>query len=194
MLPQRFPIPDGQLDYVPRFLPAEPADVWFLELIDDTPWRHEHMTMYGRRVAVPRLTAWFGDAGTSYTYSDITLDPEPWTAALLEMRKLVEQHADTTFNSVLLNLYRDGNDSVSWHSDDEPELGPEPVIASLSLGQERMFRMKHKVNREQPPVEIELGHGSLLVMSGTTQRFWKHEVPKRRSKIESDIFSCLVVV
>ncbi len=183
MVPESFTIPGGQLDWFPGFLPSAAADRYFHGLIDNTPWQHEHITMYGRRVAVPRLTAWFGDAETDYTYSGLTMAPEPWTPTLAELRSLVEPHAlGTTFNSVLLNLYRDGNDSVSWHSDDEPELGRNPVIASISLGQARTFRLKHKLDSSIPPVEIELTPGSLLVMSGALQHLWKHQLPKRRSK------------
>ena len=139
--------------------------------------------MYGQRIAVPRLTAWFGDPRATYSYSGITMTPEAWTPLLLELKSLVEPKAlGTPFNSVLLNLYRDGNDSVSWHSDDEPELGTNPVIASVSLGQARTFRLKHKRDDSIPPVEIELTHGSLLVMSGALQHFWKHQLPKRKSK------------
>jgi alkylated DNA repair dioxygenase AlkB len=138
--------------------------------------------MYGKRIAVPRLTAWFGDAETNYTYSGLTMVPEPWTPELLELKSRLEPRArGTTFNSVLLNLYRDGNDSVAWHSDDEPELGRNPVIASLSLGQARSFRLKHDHDDSIPPVQIELTHGSLLVMSGALQHHWKHQLPKRRS-------------
>ena len=131
---------------------------------------------------VPRLTAWFGYPDTTYSYSGITMTSQPWTPLLLELKSLVEaQVPSTAFNSVLLNLYRDGNDSVSWHSDDEPELGRNPVIASVSLGQARTFRLKHKVDRTIPPVEIELTHGSLLVMRDALQHHWKHELPKRKS-------------
>ena len=182
MFPEKFRIPDGELEYMPGFLPAGKADGYFHELIDGTPWRQEHVTMYGRRLAVPRLTAWFGDPKTQYTYSGITMAPEPWTPVLLEVKSLVEERTDGgTFNSVLLNLYRDSNDSVAWHSDDEPELGRNPLIASLSLGQTRTFRLKHKLDQAVPPVEIDLCHGSLLIMSGPIQHAWKHELPKRRS-------------
>jgi alkylated DNA repair dioxygenase AlkB len=183
MAPESFAVPDGQLDWFPSFLPAAVADRYFHQLIDATPWQHEHITMYGRRVAVPRLTAWFGEPGSNYTYSGLTMVPEPWTDELAELKSLVEPHArGTTFNSVLLNLYRDGNDSVAWHADDEPELGHDPVIASLSLGQARSFRLKHDRDDSIPPVEIELTHGSLLVMSGALQHHWKHQLPKRRCK------------
>ncbi len=182
MMPESFRLPDGRLDWIPAFLPSEVADRCFCELIDHAPWKREQVIMYGRRVAVPRLTAWFGDPRATYTYSGITMAPEPWTPLLLEIKSLVEPKSlGTIFNSVLLNLYRDGNDSVAWHSDDEPELGRNPVIASVSLGQARTFRLRHKLDETIPPVEIELTHGSLLVMSGALQHFWKHQLPKRRS-------------
>jgi len=183
MMPESFSVPDGKLDWFPGLLPSDAADRYFHELIDHAPWKHEHVNMYGQRIAVPRLTAWFGDPTATYSYSGITMTPEPWTPLLLEVKSLVEPKAlGTPFNSVLLNLYRDGSDSVSWHSDDEPELGTNPVIASVSLGQARTFRLKHKLDDSIPPVELELTHGSLLVMSGALQHCWKHQLPKRSSK------------
>lgn len=183
MTPESISVPDGNLEWFPNFLPSYVANRCFSELIDHVPWQHEHVTMYGQRIAVPRLTAWFGDPRTTYTYSGITMSPKPWTPLLLELKSRVETKVPgAPFNSVLLNLYRDGNDSVSWHSDDEPELGRNPVIASVSLGQARTFRLKHKLDASIPKVEIELTHGSLLVMGGALQHFWKHQLPKRRSQ------------
>ena len=129
----------------------------------------------GRRVAIPRLTAWFGDG--DYTYSGIRNVPTPWIKELLEVKGIAERCAGGCFNSVLANLYRDGRDSVSWHADDEAGMGSSPVIASISLGAVRQFRMRHKTFRDQS-IAIDLPHGSCLVMAGTMQQFWQHAVPK----------------
>jgi alkylated DNA repair dioxygenase AlkB len=142
----------------------------------DLAWEARQVFVFGRWVAQPRLTAWYGDPGQSYRYSGIKLRPHPWTSELTEVRALCEQLAGTRFNSVLANLYRDGSDGVAWHADDESELGENPVIASVSLGQERRFDLRHRDTgetvRTQPP------SGSVLVMAGSTQHHWLHQVPK----------------
>jgi alkylated DNA repair dioxygenase AlkB len=128
----------------------------------------------GRRVLIPRLTAWHGAAG--YVYSGIEMTPAPWNEPLLEIKAVAEAWAGQAFNSVLLNLYRDGRDSVSWHADNEPGLGRDPVIASVSLGAMRRFQMKHR--RREARVALDLRSGSCLVMAGATQHHWLHQVPK----------------
>ena len=128
------------------------------------------------------MTAWYGDADASYVYSGVRHDPIDWTASLTELRGHVEDEVGHQFNSVLLNLYRGGEDGVSWHSDDEPELGERPVIASVSLGAVRGFQLKHKSSADLDRVDIELPHGSLLLMAGDCQRHWKHQIPKRRGR------------
>ena len=128
---------------------------------------------------MPRLQAWFGEAHCRYAYSGLQLPPLPWTPALLELRARVEGLAGRPFNSVLLNYYRDGRDSVSWHSDDEKELGPDPVVASLSLGAPRRFQMKHRSRGDLPRPAWELGHGSLLLMGRGSQTGWRHQLPKQ---------------
>ncbi|WP_328700939.1 alpha-ketoglutarate-dependent dioxygenase AlkB family protein [Aquariibacter albus] len=155
-----------------------PASLLLSELIRDTPWRSEHITVWGKKHLQPRLVAWYGDEGRNYTYSGISMNPLPWTTTLLELRALVESTCDERFNSVLLNYYRDGRDSMGFHSDDEPELGPRPTIASLSLGESRIFAFKHKQRSDAPTVNIELASGSLLLMKGDTQRNWKHGIAK----------------
>ena len=144
------------------------------ELMTVTPWRHEIATVMGRRVPIPRLTAWHGEAG--YVYSGIRMAPAPWNAPLLELKAAAEACAGHAFNSVLLNLYRDGRDSVSWHADNEPGLGRNPVIASISLGATRRFQMKHRLGDER--LSLDLPPGSCLVMAGATQHHWLHQVPK----------------
>ncbi len=148
------------------------------ELVTTVPWSSQTITMFGKQHVEPRRTAWFGDDGASYTYSGITMSPLTWTPLLTSLRKICEEHSGASFNSVLLNLYRDGNDKMGWHADDEPELGVEPIIASLSLGVTRRFRFRHRTTKEI--VECELPTGSLVVMSGLTQKCWVHEVPQQK--------------
>ncbi|MDQ6697551.1 MAG: alpha-ketoglutarate-dependent dioxygenase AlkB [Actinomycetota bacterium] len=170
-------LPDADITLLPLFLRRDDADRLLTEVADTTPWRQELITLYGRQSPVPRLTAWHGDPQAVYTYSNIAMEPEPWSAPLLEIRALVEAEAATRFNSVLCNLYRHGRDSVAWHSDDEAELGPRPVIASVSLGDTRTFQLRHRT-RSELRHQIELSHGCLLLMRGATQRHWKHQISK----------------
>ncbi len=135
--------------------------------------------IYGKKFMQPRLIAWYGDMDQSYSYSGINLQPLPWTPTLLEVREKVEEMSAEKFNTVLLNFYRDHRDSMGFHSDDEKELGPTPVIASLSLGATRTFILKHKTRSDFKPMHIELPSGSLLVMKGVTQKFWKHGINKQ---------------
>lgn len=148
------------------------------DLHQNVPWASQTITMFGKQYLEPRRTAWFGDDGASYTYSGITMTPFAWTPLLIMLRKICEEKSEAVFNSVLLNLYRDGNDKMGWHADNEPELGPEPVIASLSLGVTRRFRFRHRTSKEI--VECELPSGSLVVMSGLSQQCWVHEVPRQK--------------
>lgn len=175
-------LPDADLRIIRGFLPVADADSAFAELRASTPWQRERAMMYGREVAAPRLTAWYGDSEARYPYSGVWHEPVPWTPTLTGLRHLVEAEGGHGFNSVLLNLYRDGNDSVSWHSDDEPELGRRPVIASLSLGAARVFQLKHRYRDDLGRVDIELTHGTLLWMAGDCQSHWKHQLPKRRGR------------
>jgi len=147
-------------------------------------WRQHLIRIRGREVASPRLSAWYGDPDAHYSYSGLSLEPRPWLPVILELKTRVEAVCSVPFNSVLLNLYRDGADSMGWHSDDEPELGERPVIASLSLGATRRFRLRHRRRKELEPVAIDLEDGSLLIMGGDTQRFWKHQVPKSKRVTE----------
>lgn len=142
-------------------------------------WCQEHITFFGKRHALPRLTAWYGDAGTNYTYSNIAVTPTPWNKGLLYLKQQIEQRAGVTFNSVLLNWYRDGADHLQWHSDDEPDLGRNPVIASANFGETRDFALRRTDDHSQRIV-LPLKHGTLLVMAGTLQHFWQHAVPKRK--------------
>ena len=174
---------DAEVVLYPAFFSAAEADRLLRELRDTTAWRQESMRIYGKEIAFPRLTAWYGDEGTSYVYSGIKNVPLPWTPAILEVKRAVEPPADVVFNSVLLNRYRTGKDSVSWHADDEPKLGEQPVIASVSFGGTRSFQLKHK-KRKELKASIDLTHGSLLLMRGGTQANWLHQIPKTAKPVE----------
>jgi alkylated DNA repair dioxygenase AlkB len=163
----------------PDALAPAAADRLFAALQASIAWRREIATLMGRRVPIPRLTAWHGAAG--YVYSGIHLTPAPWTPPLLELKAVADRLAGQSFNSVLLNLYRDGRDSVSWHADNEPGLGRDPVIASLSLGAVRRFQLKHRRRPER--LTLDLPHGSCLIMAGATQHHWLHQLPKTSREV-----------
>lgn len=165
---------DGEALLFEHALRACDADRLLEDLSASIAWRQEIATIMGRRVPIPRLTAWHGEAG--YVYSGIAMAPVAWTPPLLELKRCAEAHAGQAFNSVLLNLYRDGRDSVSWHADNEPGLGRNPVIASISLGATRCFQLKHRSSGER--IAIDLSHGSCLIMAGATQHHWLHQLPK----------------
>jgi alkylated DNA repair dioxygenase AlkB len=171
---------DAEVYYL-RHLPfAQTPHSIMRHLIDEIPWRAENIIVWGKLVPQPRLIAWYGDGGKNYTYSGIHLQPLSWTETLIEIKERVEVATRTDFNSVLLNYYRDHRDSMGLHSDDEPELGERPILASLSLGEERTFILKHKSEKALKPVRLKLASGSLLLMKGETQRYWKHGIDKER--------------
>jgi alkylated DNA repair dioxygenase AlkB len=175
---KRLDIPDAEIYYQPHLSLSAPDAIVLQQLIESVPWRAEDIVVWGRRYPQPRLVAWFGDEGTRYTYSDISLEPLPWSPLLSDIRARVEAAAHTRFNSVLLNYYRNHRDSMGMHSDDEPELGFNPIIASLSLGEQRTFVLKHKTREPTQTVRLELESGSLLLMKGATQQYWKHGINK----------------
>jgi alkylated DNA repair dioxygenase AlkB len=174
----RIPMQDAEVYYLSDLNLAFERDEVLQQLIAEVPWRQDNIVVWGKLYSQPRLIAWYGDPDCSYTYSGITLAPLPWTDLLLEIKERVETVAAASFNSVLLNYYRDNRDSMGFHSDDESELGEKPAIASLSLGEERTFILKHKVNKLAKPVRLRLASGSLLLMKGETQRYWKHGIAK----------------
>ncbi|MCW5624138.1 MAG: alpha-ketoglutarate-dependent dioxygenase AlkB [Burkholderiales bacterium] len=176
---EQFKIEGADVSFAPSIHLGRNRDDLLRELIVDTPWRHESVTIWGKRHLQPRLIAWYGDPGRHYSYSGISLDPLPWTPTLTELRLLVERLAGEVFNSVLLNYYRDHRDSMGFHSDDERELGPMPIIASLSFGATRTFVLKHKTRRDLKTVRFDLPSGSLIVMKGKTQEFWRHGIDKQ---------------
>jgi alkylated DNA repair dioxygenase AlkB len=164
------------LSFHPDFISEADRPALFAALMAEVPFAPETIRMFGKPATVPRLVSWHGDAGAAYAYSGTWHEPRPWTPALAALRDRVAARAGVAFNSVLANLYRSGADSMGWHSDDEPELGPDPVIASLSFGAARRFRLKPKSQGE--PVELSLSDGSLLVMGPGVQAGWRHAVPK----------------
>jgi len=175
---QSLAMPDADVAICRGFFDVGESAKFFDEMLRQTHWRQEQIKMYGKLVDIPRLTAWHGDPGKSYTYSGITMQPDPWTQSLLNIKQRVDRASGVRFNSVLLSLYRSGEDSLSWHQDDEPELGENPVIASVSFGDTRSFQFRHKHRKELSTVSVSLTHGSLLIMKGSTQKFWVHQVPK----------------
>lgn len=164
-----------------HFLSPVEADDYFQSMLNCIDWSEEVFTIYGRSVKAPRLMAWYGDSGASYRYSGVSHDPMPWIEPLITIKKKLFSSLGYSFNSVLANLYRNGQDSMGWHADNETELGKNPVIASLSFGQERRFCLRHNDSKEQ--LDLQLGHGSLLVMSGETQHYWKHALPKTKQQL-----------
>lgn len=181
----QLPLPNAEVYLWPElFSPAE-SNFYQAELIHTVAWRQEKIKMFGKELLLPRLTAWYGDPGKTYRYSGLQNEPLPWLPALLPLKKAVESATNYSFNSVLLNYYRHGQDSMGWHSDDEPELGPNPVIASVSFGQARRFDFRHRHDKTLPKQSVWLEHGSLLLMQGPTQHNWQHQVPKSAKATET---------
>lgn len=176
---ERLPIPDAHVYYLPALDLGRPAADVLEELIRELAWKAEEIVLMGKKHAQPRLTAWYGDAECSYTYSGLRLEPLPWTSTLLHIKQAVEIASSEQFNSVLANYYRDHRDSMGFHSDDEPELGPQPVIASVSLGERRTFVLRPRRRKDLAAVRIDLESASLLLMKGDTQRNWKHGIEKQ---------------
>ena len=177
MVPQRITLPNAELMLWRELFTASESADYFQSLLDGVDWRQDRITLFGRTVNSPRLTAWYGETGVTYAYSGLSLVAGGWLPALLGIRERVRKAAGTNFNSVLLNLYRNEADSMGWHSDDEPSLGPNPVIGSVSFGATRTFQLQHKRRKTSRSV-IELTDGSFLLMSGATQHHWRHRVPK----------------
>jgi alkylated DNA repair dioxygenase AlkB len=174
---ERLEMPEADVIFYRTFFTETQADAFYEELYRNASWKQEQIKLYGKLIDLPRRTAWYGDEGRSYTYSGITVIPNPWMPVLLEIKEEIEAVSRAIFNSVLLNLYRGEHDGVAWHSDDEPELGRDPVIGSVSFGATRRFQFKHKRDKA-PRQKIDLPHGSYLLMRGRTQHSWLHQVPK----------------
>lgn len=169
---------DGTTDYYGKILDEAEANQYFEKLMETIPWRNDEAVIFGRHIITKRKVAWYGDRDFAYTYSNTTKEALPWTKELLELKALVERISGTKFNSCLLNLYHDGDEGMAWHSDDEKSLGKNTSIASLSLGAERKFSMKHRKTKET--ISIFLENGSLLVMKDETQTHWLHSLPKSK--------------
>ncbi len=176
---QPIEIADGELSYDASFLCPTEADHFLERLQQNLQWRQDRITLFGREVKIPRLQAWYGDEEAHYRYSGLDLQPLPWIPELAELRYRIQQTTGYRFNGVLANLYRSGQDSVGWHSDNEPELGNNPVLATLTLGVARAFCLRHKKQRTLK-LQLEPAHGSLLLMAGSTQHHWLHALPKRQ--------------
>ena len=180
-------LPDAEMIFYKNFYSIRESDEIFRKLIEKIQWQQNTIKYYGKEMPLPRLTAWYGDKGTNYKYSGIGNEPLPWTQDLLQIKTRIENISGAKFNSVLLNLYRNGKDAVSWHQDNEKELGKSPTIASLSFGATRKFQFRHKFRKDIEKFELALVHGSLLIMKETTQEFWQHQIPKTSKPVEERI-------
>ncbi len=183
---QHFKRPQAELIYVPQFFSKAEADRLLQQLKIEIPWQQDDITVFGKTYKQPRLTALYGTTQKPYSYSNITMHPKPLTETLDTIKTKVETFSATPFNTILANLYRDGNDSNGWHSDNEKELGINPVIASLSFGAERPFHFKHKTIKTERH-KLVLEHGSLLLMKGEMQHFWRHQIAKTKQPITERI-------
>ena len=170
-------LPDAVFEWYPNFLTKETADDLFQKLLDETPWQQDDITIFGKKVAQPRLTCLFGNEGKPYSYSGITMQPHAWNPTLMFIKEKVEQIASHNFTTVLANLYRNEKDSNGWHADNEKELGKNPIIASVSFGEERKFQLKH-ISNSEAKMNLNLSHGSLLLMKEGSQIHYKHQIPK----------------
>lgn len=177
--PILFPLKDAEILYYPVFIPQKEADVYFQKLLMNSEWQQDAITVFGKTYPQPRLTSLYGVEGKTYTYSGITMQPKPFTKDLITIKERIQKITQANFTTVLLNLYRNGKDSNGWHSDDEKELGENPVIASVSFGAKRVFQFKNKKEKSNT-FKLSLTHGSLLLMLGETQHNWFHQLPKTR--------------
>lgn len=176
------PLPGADVRLARAWLSPVEADAVFASLCSGIAWERHRIRLFGREVDSPRLSCWIGDADAVYRYSGARFEPRPWLPVLSLLRERLSRQLDAPFNSVLANCYRDGNDAMGWHADDEPELGESPIIASLSLGAERLFAFKPRTQAGRP-LRLHLPHGSLLVMAGATQRSYRHALPRTRRVI-----------
>lgn len=175
-------LPEADLLYYEQFFDPMTSDHLFQHLIDTIDWKQDYINMYGKQLPLPRLSAWYGDTNKPYTYSGLTLRPHSWTEMLMLIKNRIESIARTSFTSVLINRYRNGRDYVGWHTDAEKELGQNPIIASVNFGATRKFQLR-RIDDHNKKFEVELKHGTFLLMRGTTQHYWQHQVPKTNQKI-----------
>lgn len=179
-------LPDCNISYYPNFIPKLAADVYFQSFIEHISWQQDDITVFGKTYPQPRLTALYADNNKDYSYSNITMQPRIFTDELRQIKKKVEKIAKVEFTTCLLNRYRNGKDSNGWHADNEKELGKNPIIASVSLGAERYFHLKHNTKATLKH-KLLLEHGSLLLMKGETQHYWKHQIAKTAKPITERI-------
>lgn len=175
----------GRTFYFGKVFSEAEAEKKFANLMENVHWQHDEVMIFGKKIITGRKTAWYGEEEFEYTYSKITKRARLWIPELLPMKKKVEEVTGLQFNSCLLNLYNSGEEGMSWHSDAEAELGKEPAIASVSLGAQRRFLLKHKSSGEK--IELQLEPGSLLLMAGETQKYWLHSLPKTKKVKEPRI-------
>ena len=173
----RLNLPDADITYFSDFFNIGTANFYFQHLKEKVPWQQDDIKVFGKVHPQPRLTALYSNNGKPYSYANITMQPRNFTEVLLKIKRQIENHTDVVFTTCLLNRYRDGKDSNGWHADNEKELGRNPVIASVTLGQERYFHLKHRTDKNLKQ-KLLLEHGSLLLMQGATQHHWLHQVPK----------------
>lgn len=181
-----FNLPDSKIVYYPKFFSVEESNIYFKSLLETISWQQDDITVFGKTYKQPRLTALYANNNETYSYSNITMTPHVFTNVLLEIKNKVETIVDSNFTTCLLNLYRHGQDSNGWHADDEKELVVNPIIASASFGAERLFKLKHRKDKNLKQ-DLVLQHGSLLIMKGKTQHHWLHQIPKTRKKVEKRI-------
>ncbi|UOX33979.1 alpha-ketoglutarate-dependent dioxygenase AlkB [Flavobacterium sediminilitoris] len=179
-------LPDATFEYYPAFFSKEEADILFQKLLQNTPWKQDNITVFGKTHLQPRLTALYGNEGKPYSYSNIIMHPHTWNSTLIYIKDKIENVTNINFTTVLLNLYRNEKDSNGWHSDNEKELGKNPIIASISLGENRIFQLKH-IEKKDIKMNLNLNHGSLLLMKEGSQIFYKHQLPKTTSSKNSRI-------
>lgn len=173
-------LPDAVFEWYPNFLTKEIADELFQKLLNETPWQHDEITIFGKKILQPRLTCLFGNEGKPYSYSGLTMYPKPWNISIMFLKTEIEKICNQNFTTILANLYRNEKDSNGWHADNEKELGRDPIIASISLGETRKFQIKHNTNKENK-CNLDLTHGSLLLMKEGSQIHYKHQLPKSTS-------------
>ena len=171
------PLPDAVFEFYPNFFHKEEADILFQKLLSETPWQHDEISILGKKMLQPRLTCLFGNEGKPYSYSGLTMQPQPWNSTIMHIKNEVEANCYENFTTVLANLYRNEKDSNGWHADNERELGRNPIIASVSFGEERKFQLKH-VSDNNIKLSLNLNHGSLLLMKEGSQIHYKHQIPK----------------
>jgi alkylated DNA repair dioxygenase AlkB len=171
------PLPDAVFEYYPNFFTNDEAEALFKKIHDETKWQHDEITIFGKKIAQPRLTCLFGNEGKPYSYSGITMHPNPWNPTLVYIKEKIEAIAQQHFTTVLANLYRNEKDSNGWHADNEKELGRNPIIASVSFGEVRKFQLKHN-NNPDAKLTLNLSPGSLLLMKEGSQIHYKHQIPK----------------